>query len=316
MLIAAERVIPRPRRRRGISPMQSASSVSRESTIPKTFLSGGHVTRPREIPRRKHAGLGMTCSAILRGVSVHRRSCDARGPDALVGACRLPRNGASFSPSPRSAWSGVPPGSRSRSASTISRRFPSPRSVLIAFVILIAVSLGRVPLLPKRRADWLLLAVTGVIMLRSITASFSGANSMSRPGWRRSCRPPFRSPEWSSRIGFSRRTDALAAGGRRAPGHGRGGVDLRKIVRSRRRAGVLGRARDCAGRRGRGLLERAPETPRRSACSGHDRRLANVLRHRPLALVRPDSGGQSAAASTGAAWPSFACFISPSSVPR
>ncbi|MDQ2659425.1 MAG: EamA family transporter [Verrucomicrobiota bacterium] len=35
---------------------------------------------------------------------------------------------------------------------------------LIAFVVLVAVSIGRVPLLPKTRADWLLLAFTGVIM--------------------------------------------------------------------------------------------------------------------------------------------------------
>ncbi len=35
---------------------------------------------------------------------------------------------------------------------------------LIAFLVLILVSLGRVPLLPKTRADWLLLAITGVIM--------------------------------------------------------------------------------------------------------------------------------------------------------
>ena len=35
---------------------------------------------------------------------------------------------------------------------------------LIAFVILLAVSIGRVPLLPRNRADWLVLAFTGVIM--------------------------------------------------------------------------------------------------------------------------------------------------------
>lgn len=35
---------------------------------------------------------------------------------------------------------------------------------LIAFLVLIAVSLGRVPLLPKNRADWFLLAFTGVVM--------------------------------------------------------------------------------------------------------------------------------------------------------
>ncbi len=35
---------------------------------------------------------------------------------------------------------------------------------LIAFLVLVLVSLGRVPLLPKSRADWWLLAVTGVIM--------------------------------------------------------------------------------------------------------------------------------------------------------
>ncbi|MGI8437118.1 MAG: DMT family transporter [Chthoniobacterales bacterium] len=35
---------------------------------------------------------------------------------------------------------------------------------LIAFLVLIAVSLGRVSLLPKNRADWLLLAFTGVVM--------------------------------------------------------------------------------------------------------------------------------------------------------
>ncbi len=35
---------------------------------------------------------------------------------------------------------------------------------LIAFVVLVAVSAGRVPLLPKNRTDWLLLAFTGVLM--------------------------------------------------------------------------------------------------------------------------------------------------------
>lgn len=35
---------------------------------------------------------------------------------------------------------------------------------LIAFLVLLAVSIGRVPLLPKNRADWLLLAFTGVLM--------------------------------------------------------------------------------------------------------------------------------------------------------
>lgn len=35
---------------------------------------------------------------------------------------------------------------------------------LIAFVVLVAVSVGRVPLLPKSRADWTLLAFTGVLM--------------------------------------------------------------------------------------------------------------------------------------------------------
>jgi drug/metabolite transporter (DMT)-like permease len=35
---------------------------------------------------------------------------------------------------------------------------------VIAFVVLIAVSIGRVPLLPKARADWILLAFTGVLM--------------------------------------------------------------------------------------------------------------------------------------------------------
>ncbi|MFN2507215.1 MAG: DMT family transporter, partial [Chthoniobacterales bacterium] len=35
---------------------------------------------------------------------------------------------------------------------------------VVAFVVLVAVSAGRVPLLPKRRADWILLAFTGVIM--------------------------------------------------------------------------------------------------------------------------------------------------------
>ena len=35
---------------------------------------------------------------------------------------------------------------------------------LIAFLVLVAVSIGRVPLLPKSRADWTLLAFTGVLM--------------------------------------------------------------------------------------------------------------------------------------------------------
>ena len=35
---------------------------------------------------------------------------------------------------------------------------------LIAFVLLVAVSVGRVPLLPKNRADWTLLIFTGVLM--------------------------------------------------------------------------------------------------------------------------------------------------------
>jgi drug/metabolite transporter (DMT)-like permease len=35
---------------------------------------------------------------------------------------------------------------------------------LIAFLVLVAVSLGRVPLLPKNRADWILLGWTGVMM--------------------------------------------------------------------------------------------------------------------------------------------------------
>lgn len=35
---------------------------------------------------------------------------------------------------------------------------------LIAFLLLVAVSIGRVPLLPKSRADWALLAFTGVLM--------------------------------------------------------------------------------------------------------------------------------------------------------
>jgi drug/metabolite transporter (DMT)-like permease len=35
---------------------------------------------------------------------------------------------------------------------------------VIAFVVLVAVSIGRVPLLPKARADWMLLAFTGVLM--------------------------------------------------------------------------------------------------------------------------------------------------------
>jgi len=35
---------------------------------------------------------------------------------------------------------------------------------LIAFIVLVAVSIGRVPLLPKNRADWTLLAFTGVLM--------------------------------------------------------------------------------------------------------------------------------------------------------
>src|SRR4051794_12097348 len=35
---------------------------------------------------------------------------------------------------------------------------------LIAFVVLVAVSVGRVRLLPKTRVDWLLLASTGVLM--------------------------------------------------------------------------------------------------------------------------------------------------------
>src|SRR5215213_7985040 len=35
---------------------------------------------------------------------------------------------------------------------------------LIAFVVLVTVSLGRVPLLPKSAVDWLLLASTGVLM--------------------------------------------------------------------------------------------------------------------------------------------------------
>ena len=35
---------------------------------------------------------------------------------------------------------------------------------VIAFVVLVAVSIGRVRLLPKTRADWILLAFTGVLM--------------------------------------------------------------------------------------------------------------------------------------------------------
>jgi drug/metabolite transporter (DMT)-like permease len=35
---------------------------------------------------------------------------------------------------------------------------------VIAFVVLVAVSIGRVPLLPKTRDDWLLLAFTGVLL--------------------------------------------------------------------------------------------------------------------------------------------------------
>lgn len=35
---------------------------------------------------------------------------------------------------------------------------------LIAFIVLLAVSIGRVPLLPKNRGDWLLLGFTGVLM--------------------------------------------------------------------------------------------------------------------------------------------------------
>ncbi|HEV3410659.1 MAG TPA: DMT family transporter, partial [Chthoniobacterales bacterium] len=35
---------------------------------------------------------------------------------------------------------------------------------LIAFLVLVAVSIGRVPLLPRTREDWLLLGFTGVIM--------------------------------------------------------------------------------------------------------------------------------------------------------
>jgi len=35
---------------------------------------------------------------------------------------------------------------------------------LIAFAVLVAVSLGRIPLLPKSRADWTLLGFTGVLM--------------------------------------------------------------------------------------------------------------------------------------------------------
>ncbi len=35
---------------------------------------------------------------------------------------------------------------------------------LLAFLVLVAVSVGRVPLLPKNRADWTLLAFTGVLM--------------------------------------------------------------------------------------------------------------------------------------------------------
>jgi drug/metabolite transporter (DMT)-like permease len=35
---------------------------------------------------------------------------------------------------------------------------------VIAFLVLVAVSIGRVPLLPKTRADWILLAFTGVLM--------------------------------------------------------------------------------------------------------------------------------------------------------
>ena len=35
---------------------------------------------------------------------------------------------------------------------------------LIAFLVLLAVSIGRVPLLPRNRADWTLLAFTGVLM--------------------------------------------------------------------------------------------------------------------------------------------------------
>jgi drug/metabolite transporter (DMT)-like permease len=35
---------------------------------------------------------------------------------------------------------------------------------VIAFIVLVAVSIGRVPLLPKTRADWTLLAFTGVLM--------------------------------------------------------------------------------------------------------------------------------------------------------
>ncbi len=35
---------------------------------------------------------------------------------------------------------------------------------LLAFLVLVAVSIGRVPLLPKNRADWTLLAFTGVLM--------------------------------------------------------------------------------------------------------------------------------------------------------
>lgn len=35
---------------------------------------------------------------------------------------------------------------------------------LIAFIVLVAVSIGRVPLLPKARADWMLIIVTGVLM--------------------------------------------------------------------------------------------------------------------------------------------------------
>lgn len=35
---------------------------------------------------------------------------------------------------------------------------------LLAFLVLVAVSIGRVPLLPKNRPDWLLLAFTGVLM--------------------------------------------------------------------------------------------------------------------------------------------------------
>ena len=188
---------------------------------------------------------------------------------------------------------------------------------LIAFVVLVAVSIGRVPLLPKNRTrlDAARLHRRSHVRDELRPAFLGRAARLLRAGGGpagddSSCGHDLRT------LVASGGAVALATGRRCGSGRERRRANLRTPVRSRRHSRFLGRARDCHWRRRRGFFKRAPETARLATGSGDDRRLANDLRHHPVALVRPDRRGQPAPLSLDRPRRSFACSTSRSLAPR